>query len=133
MRLFVDTSAWLALNNKNDQHHDEAVSKITKVRQQKIQLVTSEYVFNESVTIIRYRISHRAAVAFGDALISSNVASIEDIADEERLKAWVLFKKYRDKDLSFTDCTSFALMVKLKLQKAFSFDDHFKQVGFELF
>jgi hypothetical protein len=133
MRLFVDTSAWLALNNKNDQHHDEAVSKITKVRQQKIQLVTSEYVFDESVTIIRYRISHRAAVAFGDALISSNVASIEDITDEERLKAWVLFKKYRDKDLSFTDCTSFALMVKLKLQKAFSFDDHFKQVGFELF
>jgi len=133
MRLFVDTSAWLALNNKNDQYHDEAVSKITKVRQQKIQLVTSEYVFNESVTIIRYRISHRAAVAFGDALISSNVASIEDITDEERLKAWVLFKKYRDKDLSFTDCTSFALMVKLKLQKAFSFDNHFKQVGFELF
>jgi predicted nucleic acid-binding protein len=133
VRLFVDTSAWLALNNKNDQHHDEAVSKITKVRQQKIQLVTSEYVFDESVTIIRYRISHRAAVAFGDALISSNVASIEDITDEERLKAWVLFKKYRDKDLSFTDCTSFALMVKLKLQKAFSFDDHFKQVGFELF
>jgi hypothetical protein len=133
MRLFVDTSAWLALNNKNDQYHDEAVSKITKVRQQKIQLVTSEYVFDESVTIIRYRISHRAAVAFGDALISSNVASIEDITDEERLKAWVLFKKYRDKDLSFTDCTSFALMVKLKLQKAFSFDNHFKQVGFELF
>jgi predicted nucleic acid-binding protein len=133
MRLFVDTSAWLALNDKNDQYHDEAVSKITKVRQQKIQLVTSEYVFDESITIIRYRISHRAAVAFGDALISSNVASIEDIADEERLKAWVLFKKYRDKDLSFTDCTSFALMVKLKLQKAFSFDDHFKQVGFELF
>jgi predicted nucleic acid-binding protein len=133
MRLFVDTSAWLALNNKNDQHHDEAVSKITKVRQQKIQLVTSEYVFDESVTIIRYRVSHRAAVAFGDALISSNVASIEDITDEERLKTWVLFKKYRDKDLSFTDCTSFALMVKLKLQKAFSFDNHFKQVGFELF
>lgn len=133
MRLFVDTSAWLALNNKNDQYYDEALSKITKVRQQKIQLVTSEYVFDESVTIIRYRISHRAAVAFGEALISSNVASIEDITDEERLKAWVLFKKYRDKDLSFTDCTSFALMVKLKLQKAFSFDDHFKQVGFELF
>lgn len=133
MRLFVDTSAWLALNDKNDQYHDEAVSKITKVRQQKIQLVTSEYIFDESVTILRYRISHRAAVAFGDALISSNVASIEDITDEERLKAWVLFKKYRDKDLSFTDCTSFALMVKLKLQKAFSFDNHFKQVGFELF
>jgi hypothetical protein len=133
MRLFVDTSAWLALNDKNDQYHGEAVSRTTMIQQQKIQLVTSEYVFDESVTIIRDRISHRAAVAFGDALISSNVASIEDITDEERLKAWALFKKYRDKDLSFTDCTSFALMIKLKLRKAFSFDDHFKQVGFELF
>ena len=87
MRIFVDTSAWLALNDKNDQYHGEAISRITLIQQQKIQLVTSEYVFDESITIIRYRISHGAAVAFGDALISSNVASIEDITDEERLKA----------------------------------------------
>jgi predicted nucleic acid-binding protein len=133
MRLFVDTSAWLALNDKNDQYHGEAVSRSAKVKQQKIQLITSEYVFDESITIIRYRVSHRAAVIFGDALLSSTIVSIEDVTDEERLKAWVLFKKYGDKELSFTDCTSFALMMKLKLQKAFAFDDHFKQIGLELF
>jgi predicted nucleic acid-binding protein len=133
MRLFVDTSAWLALNDKNDQYHAEAVSRSAKVKQQKIQLIISEYVFDETITIIRYRVSHRAAVIFGDALMSSTIVSIEDVTDEERLKAWVLFKKYGDKELSFTDCTSFALMMKLKLQKAFAFDDHFKQIGFELF
>ena len=133
MRLFVDASAWLALNDKNDQYHGEAVSRSILIKQQKIQLVTSEYVFDETITIIRYRVSHRAAVMFGDALMSSTITSIEDITDEESLKAWVLFKKYGDKELSFTDCTSFALMMKLKLQKAFTFDDHFKQVGFELF
>jgi uncharacterized protein len=133
MRLFVDTSAWLALNDKNDQYHGEAVSRSALIKEQKIHLVTSEYIFDETITIIRYRVSHRAAVMFGDALMSSTITSIEDITDEERLKAWVLFKKYRDKELSFTDCTSFALMMKLKLQKAFTFDDHFKQVGFELF
>jgi hypothetical protein len=133
MRLFVDTSAWLALNDKNDQYHGEAVSRSAKIRQQKIQLVTSEYVLDESITIIRYRVSHRAAVIFGDALMSSTIVSIEDIADVERLKAWALFKKYGDKELSFTDCTSFALMMKLGLQKAFAFDDHFKQIGFQLF
>ena len=133
MRLFVDTSAWLALNDKNDQYHGEAVSRSAKVKQQKIQLVTSEYVFDESITIIRYRVSHRAAVIFGDALMSSTIVSIQEIRDEERLKAWALFKKYGDKELSFTDCTSFALMMKLKLHKAFAFDDHFKQIGFELF
>ena len=133
MRLFVDTSAWLALNDRNDQYHGEAVSRSAKIRQQKIQLVTSEYVLDESITIIRYRVSHRAAVIFGDALMSSTIVSIEDIADVERLKAWALFKKYGDKELSFTDCTSFALMMKLGLQKAFAFDDHFKQIGFQLF
>jgi predicted nucleic acid-binding protein len=133
MKLFVDTSAWLALNDKNDQYHGEAVSRSAKIKQQKIQLVTSEYVLDESITIIRYRVSHRAAVIFGDALMSSTIVSIEDIADAERLKAWALFKKYGDKELSFTDCTSFALMMKLGLQKAFAFDDHFRLLGFQLF
>ncbi len=43
---------------------------------------------------------------------------------------YILFKKYDDKDLSFTDCTSFALMKRLKVQTAFTFDGHFQQVGF---
>ena len=133
MKLFVDTSAWLALNDKNDQHHSEAVSRSAKIKQQKIQLVTSEYVLDESITIIRYRVSHRAAVIFGDALMSSTILTIADITDEERFKAWVLFNKYGDKELSYTDCTSFALMKKLGLQKAFTFDDHFRQIGFKLF
>ena len=65
--------------------------------------------------------------------MSSTILTIADVTDEERFKAWVLFKKYGDKELSFTDCTSFALMKKLGLQKAFAFDDHFRQIGFELF
>ena len=44
-----------------------------------------------------------------------------------------IFKKYGDKELSFTDCTSFVLMKNLKLRKAFTFDEHFKQIGFEIF
>ena len=133
MKLFVDTSAWLALNDRSDQYHSEAVSRLNTVAKQKIELVTSEYVVDESITIIRYRVSHKAAVVFGDALMSSTIVTLADITDEERFRAWMLFKKYDDKELSFTDCTSFALMNKLKLRKAFAFDDHFKQIGFELF
>ena len=133
MKLFVDTSAWLALNDRNDQYHNEAVSRLNAVAKQKIELITSEYVVDESITIIRYRVSHNAAVVFGDALMSSTIVTLADITDEERFRAWMLFKKYDDKELSFTDCTSFALMNKLKLRKAFAFDDHFKQIGFELF
>lgn len=133
MKLFVDTSAWLALNDKTDQYHSRAVAKSLEIKRLKIELITSEYIIDESVTLIRYRVSHYAAVIFGDALFNSSIVKIIDVKDEDRLKAWEIFKKYEDKELSFTDCTSFAIMEKLKLNKAFTFDEHFKKVGFEVF
>lgn len=133
MKLFVDTSAWLALNDKNDQYHNKAAAKSSEIKKQRIELITSEYILDESITLIRYRISHQAAVIFGDSLLESSIVRIEDITNDYRLKAWEMFKKYEDKELSFTDCTSVVLMKHLRLQKAFTFDEHFKQVGFEIF
>jgi len=133
VKLFVDTSAWLALNDRSDQHHHAAVVRSPEIRKRRIELVTSEYILDESVTIIRYRVSHHAAVVFGDALLNSNIVRIIDITEEDRLNAWETFKKYKDKELSFTDCTSFVLMKNLKLTKAFAFDDHFRQMGIETF
>jgi predicted nucleic acid-binding protein len=133
MKIFVDTSAWLALHDKNDQYHNKAVAKSLEIKKQRLELITSEYIFDESTTLIRYRISHSAAVLFGDSLINSSIVSIIDITEDVRLKAWEIFKKYDDKELSFTDCTSFILMKELKLHRAFTFDEHFKQVGFEIF
>ena len=133
MRLFVDTSAWLAINDKNDQYHREALSRNVIIKARKLDLVTSDYVIDETLTIIRYRVSHTAAVVFGDALMDSRIVTIFAITDNEKLAAWALFKKYSDKELSFTDCSSFALMKKLGVRQAFSFDDHFRQTGFQLF
>jgi len=133
MKLFVDTSAWLALNDKNDQYHQQAVERSLDIKKQRIELITSEYIVDESITIIRYRISHQAAVMFGDSLFNSNIVRIYDVTQERRPAAWELFKKYGDKDLSFTDCTSFALMKGLAIKKAFTFDAHFKKMGFEMF
>jgi predicted nucleic acid-binding protein len=133
MKLFVDTSAWLALNDKNDQYHNKAVEKSLLIKKQRIELITSEYVIDESITIIRYRVSHLSAVIFGESLFNSSLVKILDISAENGHKAWEMFKRYEDKELSFTDCTSFVLMKNLMLGKAFSFDEYFKQVGYEIF
>jgi predicted nucleic acid-binding protein len=50
MKLFVDTSAWLALNDRDDQYHKKAVEKSVEIKNQRIELITSEYVIDESVT-----------------------------------------------------------------------------------
>lgn len=133
MRIFVDTSAWLALNDRNDQYYKQAAIKISLVKQQKIELITSEYIFDESITLIRHRVSHRCSVIFGDSLLNSNMVEIVDVNAGCRLKAWEMFNKYEDKELSFTDCTSFVLMKTMRLHKAFTFDEHFRQVGVEIF
>lgn len=133
MKIFVDTSAWLALNDKSDQFHSKAILKSAEIKKQKIELVTSDYVLDETFTIIRFRMSHKAAILFGDSIFNSNIVKIESIASENMFQAWEMFKKYKDKDFSFTDCTSFCLMKKRKIRKAFSFDKHFKQIGMEIF
>ena len=133
MRLFVDTSAWLALNDRNDQYHSKAAAKSAEIKRHRIELITSEYVLDESITLIRYRVSHQAAVIFGNSLLNSNIVRVEDVSVEDRFKAWEMFKKFEDKELSFTDCTSFVLMKNLRLQKAFTFDEHFRQMRFEVF
>jgi predicted nucleic acid-binding protein len=133
MRLFVDTSAWFALHDTRDQNHRDAIAKSFEIRRRKIELITSEYIIDESITLIRHRISHKAAVIFGESLLFSNIVTILDISYEDRLKAWELFKKYEDKSFSFTDCTSFTLMKNLSIRKAFTFDEHFKQVGIDIF
>lgn len=131
MRLFVDTSAWYALNDRDDQYREQAVGKFAQIKSERIELITSDYIFDESVTLISSRVGHHTAIAFGDSILKSSSASMVTISDEIRAAAFELFKKYADKHLSFTDCTSFVLMKRLKLKTAFTFDRHFQQVGFE--
>lgn len=132
MKLFVDTSAWYALNDRDDQYREQALEKYQRLKAQRVELVTSDYIFDESLTIINTRIGHRPAVAFGEALLKSTYAQLAPLTAEDCTAAFALFKKYADKNLSFTDCTSFTLMKRLKLKTAFTFDRHFEQVGFEI-
>ncbi len=128
----MDSSAWLALDYKNDQHHKKAVAKSSEIKKRKIGMITSEYVIDETLTLIRHRTSHHAAVVFGEAVFNSNIVRVEEVKEDDRRKAWDIFKKYHDKKLSFTDCTSFALMQRMRLLKAFTFDKHFRQMGIEV-
>lgn len=132
MNLFVDTSAWYALNDRSDQHRDAALESMSRISSGQVGLITSDYILDESLTLISARANRRTAVAFGDLLLKSSTIQLVTITEELRQSAFELFKKFSDKDLSFTDCTSFALMKKLKLKTAFTFDEHFRQVGFDI-
>lgn len=126
-RLFVDTGAWYALVDKNDPDHKEAEHFMTN---NKIPLLTTNFIFDETITLIRSRLGWNVARDFGQRLKHSNFASIVAVKYEDEEKAWEIFLKYKDKDFSYTDCASFAVMERLKIDAAFSFDRHFQTMKF---
>lgn len=126
---FVDTAAFLAIENRRDVHHKPALDFRKEALEAGESLITTDYVLDESYTIIRLRASHTVAVQFGEDIFSSRILQVEYITQEILAKAWQIFKTFADKDFSFTDCTSFALMEQLYIDIAFTFDEHFKQYG----
>lgn len=66
--IFVDTGAWIVLSNPRDQHSREAVAVYDDLEHQGIQLLTTDFVIDETVTRLRYDESHWLAVTFLDAM-----------------------------------------------------------------
>lgn len=125
-RLFVDTGAWYALADRNDPDH-RRVAEFLKT--QTLRLVTTNFVFDESVTLIRYRLGFTAAKTFGEQMLRASVANVLAVTRQDEAKAWEIFTRYRDKSFSFTDCTSFAMMQRLKLDSAVAIDADFRAFG----
>jgi predicted nucleic acid-binding protein len=127
--IFVDTAAFLAIENRRDSHHEEALKYRRECLKRGEPLVTSDYVLDESYTIIRIRAGHGIAVRFGEALRASRLLRIEHVTPETVEAAWRLFRDFADHEFSFTDCTSLVLMERLGIEAAFTFDEHFRQYG----
>ncbi len=128
--VFVDSSAWLAATDKRD--HSHAVIKNWLDASRGRRLVTTSFVLDETLTLIRRRLDHESAVKFGKAIFASSVAQLVQIASVDIESAWRIFQKYKDQDFSFTDCTSFAVMMRLKMTEALALDQHFAVMGFTL-
>lgn len=132
MNLFVDSSAWIALFDVSDKYHRIAATNFNSLLGQEVMFITSDYVFDEAVTLLLNRSGHNKATEFGLWLLSANNVKIIHIDELVWQDAWRMFAAYDDKQWAFTDCTSFVLMRQHKLWRAFAFDRHFEQAGFQL-
>ncbi len=128
--IFVDTSAWYAYINRVDPDH-AAVAGFLKGFSG--DLITSNYVFDELVTLVRTRMGHREAVKVGRVLRNSEIVQVERVTSDDEEAAWQLFQDRSDKTYSFTDCTSFVVMRRLGLSNVLATDEHFRQEGFAVY
>jgi predicted nucleic acid-binding protein len=133
--IFVDTSAFLAIVNEKDNNHIDAKMFLDEIKNGKVRvkkIITSDYIIDETLTRIRYSAGHKEAVKWGKDILASRVVEKIEVGKELFELAWEIFETYKDKKLSFTDCTSFAFMKKRGVEKVFSFDKDFENMGFLL-
>jgi len=105
--IFADTSAWYAIIDKNDRDYKAAVKKVRILDRP---LLTSNYILDEIVTLLKTRLGPSIAIPFGQKLWDQEASALVRITEEDEEKAWGMFRQYEDKGFSFTDCTSFALI-----------------------
>lgn len=129
--IFVDTSAWVALADRDDAHHKKASSIYPSVLSSHRSLVTSNFIIAETYIIIRRELGHQSALSFLENVRSSPRIVKRYSSQEVEADAEKLLLQYADQDFSYTDVVSFVIMEKEKIKKAFCFDKHFLTAGFE--
>lgn len=124
--IFVDTGAWFAWYIVDDVDHDRAEAWFRNVTDR---LVTTDFVVDELLTLLKVRGHADVAFAAGEALFSEGPSLLEHVSSDDIREAWIVFSNYRDKDWSFTDCTSRVVMERLGISRAVAFDERFGQFG----
>ena len=132
MKAFVDTSGWVAFYDASDRWHAAAKAAVAALVGQSVTFTTTDYVLDETITLLLYHAGRRRAVAFVDAVQRSRSVHLVRVDAGIWDEAWQLFKQYDDKTWAFTDCTSFVVMRRVGLERSFAFDHNFEQAGFEL-
>ncbi len=123
--IFTDTSAWFALAYEGDPYHKAARTFVASAPR----LMTTNFVIDETITLVLMRLGYWPARELGEKLWSGQQTHIVYVSQTDQHAAWELFKQHDDKKFSFTDCTSFAVMERMGLLYAFTFDKHFEQTG----
>jgi predicted nucleic acid-binding protein len=129
--IFIDTGFFFALSateEKERHRHARELLETLEGRALSEVLVTTDHVVMETLTLIQTTVTrnaHARAIRVGQQLYSEKLARIYRTTFEEQLEAFAYLQKHEDKGYSAVDCLSFVVMLKLGIQEAWTFDEHF--------
>lgn len=130
-RIFIDTSFFKALIDEKDDFHGNAVQILDTLERDNTHLVTTNYILDESITLLKNRCGIDRVRDLRRSLAELKPLKIYRVFSQDDAKAWDWF--WNDwSNLSFTDCVSFAVMKRLELTHVATFDQHFKRAGFTI-
>jgi predicted nucleic acid-binding protein len=126
MSVFIDTGPWYASVVPGDPRH---VDVMAWLRRNNHLLVTTDYIIDETLTLLRSRGERSRAISLGRHLLDLSGVTIHFINEAEIRRAWALFRDNPARDWSFTDCTSKVVIDTLHIKQALTFDHYFAEFG----
>jgi predicted nucleic acid-binding protein len=130
MRVFVDTSAFLAILSSDDKNHTQAGQVWTDMVTQETQLLCSNYVLVETFALTQRRLGVQAVRTLQEDILP--VVNVEWVDEECHQASVSALLTAGQKRLSLVDCVSFEVMRRLGINTAFAFDHHFGEQGFRV-
>ncbi len=132
MKVFIDTSAFIALLVEKEQFHEKVAKKYYAYRQERAIFFTSYYILDELLTRLLYYKESIDVKKYIDILKESinakelTVLQIDEAVIEKSLEIYVKFSEHK---LSLTDATTYILYKELKLDEIYTLDSDFRKIG----
>jgi predicted nucleic acid-binding protein len=130
MRVFIDTSAFYALLDRDDENHRRARDVWIHLLKNENTLLTSNYVLVETFVLVQHRLGIEAVRGFQNDILP--LVNIEFVAIELHRSGISALLSASRRNVSLVDCVSFEMMRTLEIRTAFAFDPHFKEQGFHI-
>lgn len=125
--VFADTSFWISLRDVREERHAAARELARRLVAEREILIVTPFIFAEShAYFVR-------SVALRERIIrdfwENPTVRIEPVTQADQARALEMLKSFRDKEYSFCDAVSFAVIRRMRLRRAVAFDGHFRQAG----
>lgn len=127
--LFIDTSYLIALINKKDELHEAAIAAAKRFHGP---FLTTQLIFVEIANGLCLPSQRPLAISIIEEIQNDPLTTIVSLSADRFKSAFSLFKRRPDKSWGMIDCFSFIAMDEFNVKQALTFDEHFRQAGYDV-
>ncbi|MEA3351648.1 MAG: PIN domain-containing protein [Chloroflexota bacterium] len=128
--ILIDTSAIIAVLCKEDQYHTQAAKIWIDLLDKNERILCNNYILLETTALIQRRHGLDIIRAFYNDMVP--ILQVEWLDHDQHTQSVEALLRYDRRRLSLVDLTAFATMRRLGIRKAFTFDKHFAEQGFDV-
>ncbi len=126
--IFLDSGYLIALIRKRDMCHAAALEASELYTGP---FLTTDLILVELANSLSKPPYRKTVVTVIEKIQADNDTTVVPFASEGMSKAFSLFKRRGDKTWGIVDCFSFVVMKEKRIKQVLTFDDHFRQAGFD--